>query len=140
VLLVATGSHSLTAREGELAAHDTVARALSASAEVERVRPEALSESAVAELLARAFSEPLDRGFASVCHRVTGGNPLLLRALIADLRVARTGLGTASIEVLDRLRRGARKWARPAADPSARRPRYTARPRDGGPRRSDRAA
>ena len=94
----------LTAREGELAARDAVARALSVSVEVERIRPAALSESAVAQLLAHTLAGESDAAFASECHRVTGGNPLLLRALIADLRMAGTAHGMTSMDVVGRLR------------------------------------
>jgi DNA-binding CsgD family transcriptional regulator len=55
------------------------------------------------ELLGLAFTGRLDSGFAAECHRVTGGNPLLLRALIADLRTAGTAHGMASIDVVGRL-------------------------------------
>jgi tetratricopeptide (TPR) repeat protein len=93
----------LTVRDGELAARDTVARALSASADIERVRPDVLSKSAVANLLAHALSGQLESGFTTACHRATGGNPLLLRALISDLRSASAAHYTASIEALDGL-------------------------------------
>ena len=52
----------LTAREGELAARDTIARALSASVELERVRLAELSESAVAEVLAQLQGFPAAAG------------------------------------------------------------------------------
>jgi DNA-binding CsgD family transcriptional regulator len=93
----------LTSRAAELAAGDTVARALSASTEIERIRLTALSERAVADLLAHAFNERLDAGFTAECYRASGGNPLLLRALIADLRAVGTAPSMRSIEGVDRL-------------------------------------
>ncbi|MGA2006184.1 MAG: AAA family ATPase [Solirubrobacteraceae bacterium] len=47
--------------------------------------PAALSEAAVASLLAAAFGQPADVGFVRACARATGGNPFLLRELAAAL-------------------------------------------------------
>ncbi|GAA4134328.1 helix-turn-helix transcriptional regulator [Actinomadura keratinilytica] len=51
-----------------------------------RLRP--LSEEGVAELLAEHVGTAIAARLAPECHRVTGGNPLLVNALIEDHRMA----------------------------------------------------
>jgi hypothetical protein len=92
----------MTARTGELAADATISQALAASVELRRITPKPLSEIAVAALLAAAFDEPPEAGLAVACHRATGGNPLLLRALLADVPAA----GIMSTEALERVEPG----------------------------------
>ncbi len=50
-----------------------------------RAVPAPLSEAAVAEMLAAAFNALPDAEFSSGCSRATGGNPLLVRELVAVL-------------------------------------------------------
>ncbi|WFE36639.1 AAA family ATPase [Micromonospora sp. WMMD975] len=53
-------------------------------ARVRRVTLAMLSESGVAEVLADRCGVELARQLGAECHRVTGGNPLLVRALLDD--------------------------------------------------------
>jgi DNA-binding CsgD family transcriptional regulator len=50
------------------------------------LRPAALSEGAVATLGERLLGAPLDAALARACHRATGGNALLAREVLAELR------------------------------------------------------
>ncbi|HEX8648348.1 MAG TPA: AAA family ATPase [Thermoleophilaceae bacterium] len=49
------------------------------------VRPGALTEDGVAQLVRERLSEDADEGFCAACHATTGGNPLLLRQLLTSL-------------------------------------------------------
>jgi DNA-binding CsgD family transcriptional regulator len=49
------------------------------------VRPEPLSEAAVAELVAAQLGEPPDSRFCGACREASGGNPFLLRELLREL-------------------------------------------------------
>ena len=49
---------------------------------VERLRPAALSEQAVGEILSAQLASPPDPGFVSACREVSGGNPFLLGELV----------------------------------------------------------
>ncbi|MFF4529397.1 ATP-binding protein [Streptomyces sp. NPDC001407] len=66
---------------------------LSLAANCRTLRPEPLTEKGVADLLAHAWAhmgahEPAPE-LARSCHRLTGGNPLLLRALVMALESGR---------------------------------------------------
>jgi DNA-binding CsgD family transcriptional regulator len=52
------------------------------------VRPAPLSREAVTRLLREALSPEADDAFCASCHEVTGGNPLLLHELIAEIEAA----------------------------------------------------
>ncbi|AGP53579.1 AAA family ATPase [Streptomyces rapamycinicus] len=54
-----------------------------------RLSPSRLSPAGVAEMIADQLGAPADRTPAAACHAVSGGNPLLVRALVEDCR--RTG-------------------------------------------------
>jgi hypothetical protein len=58
-------------------------RGLTASLEEPAVRPQLLSEEATATLVRGRHGED-GAGIASACHRATGGNPLLIKELLAD--------------------------------------------------------
>jgi DNA-binding CsgD family transcriptional regulator len=65
------------------------------------LRPAALSEDAVAALGARLVDGGLDPALIRACHRATGGNALLVREVLADLRergVAPAGVAAADVE------------------------------------------
>ena len=47
--------------------------------------PLPLSAEACAALVRARFHEPVDEAFGAACHRATGGNPFLLRALLDEL-------------------------------------------------------
>jgi hypothetical protein len=47
--------------------------------------PLPLSAEACAALVRDRFPEPVDEAFGAACHRATGGNPFLLRALLDEL-------------------------------------------------------
>ena len=49
------------------------------------VRPAALSADGCARLTAAALGQHSSPAFAGACHELTGGNPLLLRGLLATL-------------------------------------------------------
>ncbi|MEX2105868.1 MAG: AAA family ATPase [Solirubrobacterales bacterium] len=50
------------------------------------LRPPPLSEDASVAVAAEILGSPADGGFLRACHRASGGNPLLLRALCRGLR------------------------------------------------------
>ncbi|MDJ1134166.1 AAA family ATPase [Streptomyces iconiensis] len=54
-----------------------------------------LNADSVGYLLASAFGEPLDTELVRACHEATGGNPLLVRALLREMR--RSGIGPADL-------------------------------------------
>ncbi|MFD2093069.1 BTAD domain-containing putative transcriptional regulator [Blastococcus deserti] len=107
-----------TVRTGEQHADEELLNELSLEPAAVVVRPEALSQAAVAELVGRRLGEPVSPLFALACHRTTSGNPLLLRQLLrameadgvrpdaahADMVVA-VGSRAVSSMVLMRLRR-----------------------------------
>jgi len=49
------------------------------------LRPGALSAAGVAALVAERFGEPGDDAFVLACHEVTGGNPLFVTEVLAEL-------------------------------------------------------
>ncbi|HEX8347173.1 MAG TPA: ATP-binding protein, partial [Actinoplanes sp.] len=49
------------------------------------LRPGLLTEQGTADLVRSRYGPSVDGGFVRRCHRVTGGNPLLLRHLLTDL-------------------------------------------------------
>jgi DNA-binding CsgD family transcriptional regulator/tetratricopeptide (TPR) repeat protein len=62
------------------------AAGLGADPAVEVLRPGALSARGVSELVFARLGEGADDGFCTACHEVSGGNPFLLRELLASLR------------------------------------------------------
>jgi DNA-binding CsgD family transcriptional regulator len=50
------------------------------------VRPRALSQAGVGQLVEERLSEPVDAAFAAACHTATGGNPFLVQELASGLR------------------------------------------------------
>jgi DNA-binding CsgD family transcriptional regulator len=68
-----------------------------------RVRPSALTEPAVAELVRAELGADADDGFCVACHRTTDGNPLLLHELVrtlADEGIAPTADSVHAVEPL----------------------------------------
>ena len=74
------------ARTGERGTHGATFAVVAADPSVVRVRPAALSENAVSDLLGRAFDGEPEHEFTAACHRSTAGNPLLLHELVGALR------------------------------------------------------
>jgi DNA-binding CsgD family transcriptional regulator len=58
------------------------------------VRPSPLTQAAVASLVATSLDGPADVGFTQACFEATGGNPFLVRHLLATLRS--TGLSSSA--------------------------------------------
>ncbi|MBJ7331172.1 MAG: AAA family ATPase [Solirubrobacteraceae bacterium] len=56
---------------------------------VEALRPRPLSSEAVAALARERLGEDGEEAFVAACHRATGGNPLLLRQLLAAMATER---------------------------------------------------
>jgi DNA-binding CsgD family transcriptional regulator len=83
---------ALAARPNEPGVEAEMLRGLTASLEVPAVRPQLLSEEGTATLV-RGRLGPEGEGIAVACHRATGGNPLLIKELLADLDL---GTGPAS--------------------------------------------
>ena len=55
---------------------------------VRRLRLQTLSRQGVTSVLAENFDQPTARRLTAECHLVSGGNPLLIHALVEDLRIA----------------------------------------------------
>src|SRR4051812_29965193 len=66
-------------------AHREPSDALAVDALARVVRPAPLSVPAVADLVATELGEAPAPGFAQACHDATGGNPFLVRELVAEL-------------------------------------------------------
>jgi DNA-binding CsgD family transcriptional regulator len=82
---------------------DAALAELLAGAGTTRVRPSALTEPAVAELVRTVLPAEADESFCVACHRTTGGNPLLLRDLLgtlADEGIAPTAGAVVAVERL----------------------------------------
>src|SRR4051794_24641417 len=58
---------------------------LAGDAQTTTLTPGALTAAAVAEIARARLSADADDGFCAACHEATGGNPLLLRELLAAL-------------------------------------------------------
>ena len=80
VLVAVTARMDEGGTEGELVA------ALAAEPGVRLVTPRPLSEDAVRALVEEGVGDRPDRDFARACHAATGGNPLLVRELVLELR------------------------------------------------------
>jgi DNA-binding CsgD family transcriptional regulator len=76
-------------------------RELAGDPAAEILRPHALSEPAVAQVLRSRLGADVDPAFSAACHEATGGNPLFLRELVAALDAAQvepTAGGAAAVE------------------------------------------
>jgi DNA-binding CsgD family transcriptional regulator len=76
------------ARPAESAADPSLLTSIAAEPHAQVVRPAALGEDAVADLLATALDEAPDPAFSSACMESTGGNPFLLGELARELAAA----------------------------------------------------
>jgi len=94
-------------RAGEPRASGELVSALADDPSASVLRPAALSESAVAKLVAVEFRESPEPEFCRACHAVTGGNPFLLRELLHAMRYEGTApTAEASARVADFVPRG----------------------------------
>jgi DNA-binding NarL/FixJ family response regulator len=84
-------------RTGEQGTHNAAFRAVTADPSAVRVRPAALSEEAVGEVIGRAFGSAPEDAFTAACHRSTAGNPLLVHELVGALSA--TGVRPTASEV-----------------------------------------
>jgi DNA-binding CsgD family transcriptional regulator len=75
---------ALAARPNEPGVEAEMLRGLTTSLELPTVRPGLLSEEATATLVHDRLGDA-GEGIAPACHRATGGNPLLIKELLADL-------------------------------------------------------
>lgn len=82
---------------------DPVLAELLADPGVTVVRPSALSAAAVTEIVRRALSPDAEPTFCLACHRVTGGNPLLLHELVRSLAAEGVAPSAGSVEALEHL-------------------------------------
>ncbi|MFI7400534.1 BTAD domain-containing putative transcriptional regulator [Streptomyces sp. NPDC049541] len=121
---------ALTLRTGEQQGEELPAT-LTTDPSVTRIRPAPLTASGVAGLVRQTLGEEPQEEFTAACHRVTAGNPLLLRQLLRALQargtrpdaahsgeVAETGARAVSGLVLGRIARlpeGARAAAQAVA-------------------------
>jgi DNA-binding CsgD family transcriptional regulator len=95
------------ARTGERGTHGAAFAAVAADPSAVRVRPAALSETAVRELLERAFGSEPEDVFSEACHRSTAGNPLLVHELVGALRAMDVRPTAAYVEAVPRVGAGA---------------------------------
>jgi len=70
---------------------------------VERLRLGPLSPAAVGVMVRRQLDENADEAFCSTCGELTGGNPLLLRELLAGAREERLSARADSVSALQRV-------------------------------------
>jgi DNA-binding CsgD family transcriptional regulator len=89
-------------RTGEQGTHEAFT-ALTADPSALRVRPAALSEKAVGDLLARAFGSEPEDAFTEACHRSTAGNPLLMHELVGALRAMGVRPTASDVEAVERV-------------------------------------
>ena len=76
---------AVSVRSGEPATDESLLAEIAADAVTVPLRPVALSPSATATLVRARLGEEADDTFAQACHEITGGNPLLVRQLLAAL-------------------------------------------------------
>jgi DNA-binding CsgD family transcriptional regulator len=121
----------ISTRSGEPGADPEVWTHLASQPFVHVIRPGALSEHAVATMLAAGLRQPAAGSFAAACRAATGGTPFLVHELIAALaadqvrpdaesavRVQRVGprtVATATLVRLARMPRGSVALAQAAA-------------------------
>jgi predicted ATPase len=91
------------ARTGEEGTHGAAFAAVAADPSAVRIRPAALSETAVRATLARAFDNEPEAEFTEACHRSTAGNPLLVHELVGALRAMGVTPTAADVEAVPRV-------------------------------------
>ncbi len=76
---------ALTARPTEPDAHGELIAAIASDPAAEVVRPNPLSDAAVAVLVKSALGSHADEQFCKACHHASSGNPFVLRDLLSEL-------------------------------------------------------
>jgi DNA-binding CsgD family transcriptional regulator len=87
-------------RVGEPSVADEVLERIEAEPGVRKLEPGTLSESGVRAIIESAFGVSSAARLASACHDATGGNPFLLRELVAAIRSAGHDVDPASVVAL----------------------------------------
>lgn len=90
-------------RTGEQVTHGAAFSAVAVDPSTLRVRPAALSEAAVRELLGQAFGAEPEDEFTMACHRSTAGNPLLVHELVGALRAMGVTPTASDVEAVSRV-------------------------------------
>jgi DNA-binding CsgD family transcriptional regulator len=93
VLIVAT------VRTGELDAEPGLLGEIAGDPAAVPVRPEALSQAAVAELVRERLG-PAEPSFSAACHQATGGNPLLVGELLKTMQTEGVPPDAAHVDVI----------------------------------------
>jgi DNA-binding CsgD family transcriptional regulator len=78
----------ITSRPAEAGAGRELLEGLAADPATRLVRPAALSEAAVTEIVRAGLEPDAPAGFCAACHRATGGNPFFVRELLWTLDAA----------------------------------------------------
>jgi DNA-binding NarL/FixJ family response regulator len=90
-----------TLRPAEPDADAALLGELAADPLVVPVRPNHLSEPAVASLVRVRFGDGAEDAFAAACHGATGGNPLLLNELLKALQAEEVSASAANVSVVE---------------------------------------
>ena len=89
-------------RSDEGGAHEEHVRGLATDAATRLVRPLPLTVAAIDQLATDILATAPEAGFASVCHKATGGTPLLVLELIRTLAEARAEPTVAAVSRIER--------------------------------------
>lgn len=82
---------TLATRSNEPGIQTEALQGLSGAVALERIRPPLLSEAATAEIVRERIGESSSTAMEEACHEATGGNPLLIKSLVAELAAHRRG-------------------------------------------------
>jgi DNA-binding CsgD family transcriptional regulator len=109
---------ALAARPNEPGVEAEMLRGLTTDLELPTIRPALLSEAGTAVLVRSRLGDAAAAAVASACHEATGGNPLLIQELLAELdsavedaasisprQIATMGPGRIAAEVIERAAR-----------------------------------
>lgn len=81
----------LAARPNEPGVQTEVLQGLAGGGGVESIQPALLSEAATAAIVRERFGEASSAAIEAACHEATGGNPLLIQSLLAELTPSQGG-------------------------------------------------
>src|SRR5215211_1121809 len=105
------------ARAGEQRTNTRLLAEIAGDPAAVSIRPVALSDAAVAELVRERLGAGAERRFCAACHEATGGNPLLLGELLKELQAEGVPPDAAHARVISDV--GPRRVAHGAAAPGA---------------------
>lgn len=91
---------ALAARPNEPGVEAEMLRGLTTALEMPTIRPTLLSEAATAELVRERLGDEAADEVAGAAHRATGGNPLLIEELLAELGDGAAPVSAARIETM----------------------------------------